>query len=331
MRKLAIVIALVGFNAMAFESLPKRPPIPADNKLTPAKIELGKQLYFDGRLSFDNTISCNSCHDVGKGGVDNTQFSKGVGGKLGGRNSPTVWNSAFHSVQFWDGRAASLEEQAKGPLINPVEMAMPSHDAVIAKVKKIPGYVKQFERVFGKKDPVNIDNLAKAITAYERTLIAADSPFDRYIKGNKKAMSADAVAGMNLFQTVGCVACHQGPNFSGPQMPMGQGFYMRFPNFPGNEYDRKYQLSKDNGRYDVTKVEGDRHMFRVPTLRNVELTAPYFHNGSVADLDEAVRVMAKSQLNKDLKDDEVKRLVSFLRSLTSKLPAQKPPKLPPDA
>ncbi len=324
----ALVIWVASASAIAFETLPKTPLIPADNPMSKAKIELGAQLFFDARLSKDNTVSCNSCHDVTKAGVDNLSFSKGVGGQLGGRNAPTVWNSAFLSVQFWDGRANSLEDQAKGPLINPVEMAMPDHVAVMEKVKGIKGYVTQFEKVFGKKDALTIDNLAKAIAAYERTLIAADSPFDGHIKGDKKAMTAEAVEGMTLFQTTGCVACHQGPNFAGPQLPIGTGFYMRFPNFPGNEYDKKYAFSKDLGRFDVTKDPAHKNMFRVPTLRNIELTGPYFHNGAVKELDEAVRVMAKSQLNKDLTNGEVEKLVAFLKSLTSKFPAQKPPALP---
>lgn len=324
----AAVLILIGTAAHAFESLPAKPPVPADNPMTADKIALGKMLYFDTRLSKDNTLSCNSCHDVSKGGVDNLQFSKGVKGQLGGRNSPTVWNSAFHSVQFWDGRAASLEDQAKGPMINPVEMGMENHQLLVEKLRALPAYAKEFDKVFGKKDSLTIDNMAKAIAAFERTLIAADSPFDRYLKGNKKAMTAEAIEGMELFQTVGCVACHQGPNFSGPTMPMGTGFYMRFPNFPGNDFDKKYAFSKDEGRFQVTKNESDKHMFRVPTLRNIDLTAPYFHNGAVKDLAEAVRVMAKSQLNKDLTEAEVTKLVAFLKSLTSTLPKILPPKLP---
>lgn len=325
---LTFCISILANSAFAFETLPAKPPIPADNPMTAAKIELGKMLYFDTRLSKDNTLSCNSCHDVSKGGVDNQQFSKGVRGQLGGRNSPTVWNSAFHSVQFWDGRANTLEDQAIGPMTNPVEMGMDNHQLLVEKLRGVPGYMKEFDKVFGKKDSLTLENMAKAIAAFERTLIAADSPFDRYIKGNKKAMSAEALEGMQLFQTVGCVACHQGPNFSGPSMPVGTGFYMRFPNFAGNEYDKKYGFSKDEGRFQVTKNESDKHMFRVPTLRNVELTYPYFHNGAVKELPEAVRVMAKSQLNKDLSDGEVTKLVAFLKSLTSPLPKITPPKIP---
>lgn len=327
--KRSLIVILFGLLAWgvagAFEPLALKAPVPADNPMSKPKIELGKALYFDVRLSKDNSVSCNTCHDVNRGGVDGLPTSKGIGGQFGDRNSPTVFNAAFLSVQFWDGRAATLEDQAKGPLTNPIEMGMESHDAVIAKVKSIPGYVKAFERVFGKKDPVTIDNLAKAIAAYERTLITPNSPFDRYVKGNKQALSPEALEGMTLFQTVGCVACHQGQAFAGPSLPVGQGFYMRFPNFPGSDYDKKYEFSKDLGRYKVTKNESDKNMFRVPTLRNVELTAPYFHNGKVATLDEAVRVMAKTQLNKDLSEADVKKLVAFLKSLTGQIPTTKPP------
>ena len=316
-------------TALALEVLPEKPPIPKNNPMSGAKVSLGKQLYFDARLSRTGTVSCNSCHSVMSGGEDNRANSVGVDGKTGGRSSPTVWNSAFLSVQFWDGRAASLEEQAKGPLTNPVEMGMPNHDAVMARVKDIPGYVAQFKKVFGNTDPLTIDNLAKAIAAYERTLITPGSAHDRFMKGDKKAMSLSAQRGMKAFQGNGCIACHSGPNFAGPALPEGTGFFMKFPTFAGSEYDSKYDLTDDKGRYDVTKNEADKHMFRVPTLRNVALTAPYFHNGKVKTLDEAVRVMAKVQLDKKLSNQEVDDIVEFLKSLTGRFPKQEMPVLPP--
>jgi cytochrome c peroxidase len=230
-------------------------------------------------------------------------------------------------VQFWDGRAATLEDQAKGPIVNPVEMGMENHDAVIQKLSAIPGYKKKFEEVFGANG-LNIDNVAKAIAAYERTLITPDSPYDRFMKGDKKALNKKAQNGMQLVQTMGCVACHSGPSFSGPPMPVGQGFYQKFPLIPGSEYDKKYGFSEDLGRYQVTKSDADKNMWRVPTWRNVALTAPYFHNGSVKTLDEAVRVMAKTQLGRDLKQEETGDIVAFLQSLTGKMPKQKEPKLP---
>jgi cytochrome c peroxidase len=312
-----VLIQLFLVQAVSWaDALPKKAPVPKDNPMTPAKITLGKQLYFDPRLSKDNSVSCNSCHNVMGSGTDNLRFSKGVGGKEGGRNSPTVWNAAFMSVQFWDGRAATLEEQAKGPLINPVEMAMENHDAVVAKLKEIPEYKSQFEKVFGKSHPITIDHLAQAIAAYERTLITPNSPYDRFMSGNKDALSPSAQRGMKLTQSVGCVTCHNGPNFAGPKMPVGQGNYKKFPTLLGTDYEMKYELATDLGRYNVTKKDEDKNMWRVPTWRNVALTAPYFHNGSVQKLDEAVRVMAKTQLNRDLKNEEVTDIVSFLESLT---------------
>lgn len=325
---LALVIGMSFSWAWAFEVLPSKPPIPAQNPMTPAKIELGKKLFFDPRLSKDQTVSCNSCHNVMGSGTDNQRFSFGVQSQRGGRSAPTVWNSAFLSVQFWDGRAKSLEDQAKGPLLSPVEMAMESHDEVVARLKKIDGYVKEFKAVFGGENAVTIDHFAQAVAAYERTLITPRSPVDRFLKGDKKALSASAQRGMNLVQTVGCVTCHMGPNYAGPAMPEGQGFFMKFPVFPGSDYEKKYDLTKDKGREEATKNEADRNMWRVPTWRNVALTAPYFHNGSVATLDEAVRVMAKTQLNKELKKEEVADIVEFLKALTGEFPKQTMPQLP---
>jgi cytochrome c peroxidase len=328
---LALAIALEGGGsgftaAFGWEVLPKQPPIPPENLQSPAKIELGKKLYFDARLSKTGTVSCNSCHDVGASGTDHQPVSTGIHGQKGGRNAPTVWNSGFWKVQFWDGRAASLEEQAKGPLINPIEMGMESHEAVVQALSQIKGYAQEFEAVFGKEKPITIDHVAQAIAAYERTLLTPNSPFDQYLKGNKKALSASARRGMELVKTVGCVACHSGPHFNGPDIP--GGFYMKFPTMPGTEYDKKYEFSKDLGRFEVTKNEGDKNFWRVPSWRNIELTAPYFHNGKVATLDEAVRVMASTQLGKTLKDKEVSDIVAFLKSLTGKRMPQVAPQLP---
>ena len=314
-------------NEGPFYPLPSKPPIPKDNPMTPAKIELGKQLYFDPRLSKDGTVSCNSCHNVMSNGTDNRAFSAGINGQLGGRSAPTVWNSGFHSVQFWDGRAASLEDQAKGPLTNPIEMGMPSHQAVIDRIKRIPGYVSQFQKVFGK-DGMTIDNLAKAIAAYERTLVTPDSPLDRYLKGDEKALSAQAKKGMKTVMEVGCVSCHTGLNLNNPNPVPGEGFYQKFPTFTDNEYVAKYDFLKDKGRAETTKNEDDAHFWRVPTWRNVALTAPYFHNGAVKTLPEAVRVMAKTQLNKDLSDEQVADIVEFLKSTTGKFAPQSMPRLP---
>lgn len=327
---IGLSLALACFARAAFtaDALPSKAPVPRDNPQTAAKIELGKQLYFDPRLSHTGTVSCNSCHNVMSGGVDNTRVGVGVRAQEGGRNSPTVWNAAFLSVQFWDGRAKSLEEQAKGPITNPIEMGMENHDVVMDRVKQIPGYVSQFKAVFKGADPVTIDNLAKAIASFERTLITPNSPYDQYVKGKKSALSAQAKKGLKIAQEVGCFTCHTGVNFAGPALPEGVGFYQKFPTFTENDYVSKYDLDEDKGRYEVTKNDADRHMWRVPTWRNVALTAPYMHNGRVPTLDEAVRVMAKTQLNKDLKDEEVQALVAFLNSLTGKFPRIVAPRLP---
>lgn len=318
----------VSIKASATDVLPKTPPIPKDNPQSKAKIELGHILFFDPRLSLDNTVSCNTCHDVNANGIDALPTSKGVGGKFGARNSPTVWNSAYYSVQFWDGRSATLEDQAKGPMINAVEMANPSHDVLVERIRKVPAYVKMYEKAFGKKDAVNIDNTAKALAAYERTLITPNSPYDKYLKGDKKAMTPEALKGLQTFQTVGCVSCHSGALFNGPALPLGTGFYMKFPTFPNAELEKKYGFSKDLGRYEVTKIEADKNMWRVPSLRTAAVTGPYFHNGLVKDLHEAVKIMAKLQLNKDLTDEETNNIVAFLNSLKGEMKKQPIPKIP---
>lgn len=310
-------------------ALPAKPVIPKDNPQTSQKIELGKALYFDPRLSSDGTISCNSCHNVMAGGDDGRPVGVGVKGQRGGRGSPTVWNSAYNTVQFWDGRAESLEEQAKGPLTNPIEMGMDSHDVVIERINKIPGYIALFKKAFPKdKTPMTIDNFAKAVASFERTLITPDSPFDLYKKGNKKAMSVPALRGMILVTEIGCTSCHGGVNFSGEGFKMGEGNFQPFPQIPGSKYDKQYDLISDLGRYEVTKNNDDKNKWRVPTWRNVAITAPYFHNGKVKTLNEAVRVMAKTQLDMDLEDSQVSDIVAFLNSLTGKLPKISAPQLP---
>ncbi len=321
-------LLVLSVTASAFEVLPAVAPAPADNPTTPDKVELGKQLYFDQRLSVNGTVSCNSCHSVMANGTDNRPVSVGVFDKRGGRSAPTVWNAAFLSTQFWDGRAASLEDQAKGPILAGVEMGMPSEAAVVARLKQIPGYVTQFKAVFGGKDSLTYDNIARAIAAFERTLITPNSAVDRHLKGDKSVLSASAKRGMTLMEKVGCTSCHTGPNYAGPaNLPVGQGFFQRFPSFP-SEYDKQYDLKADLGRHEVTHAAADKHMWRVPTLRNVALTAPYFHNGSVPTLDEAVRVMAKSQLNTVLTNAEVSDIVAFLDGLTGEFPTITMPRLP---
>jgi cytochrome c peroxidase len=252
----------------------------------------------------------------------------GVHGLAGPRNAPTVWNSAYHSVQFWDGRAASLEEQARGPVVAGVEMGMATLDEAIGRVRDIPGYVRQFQEVFGGDAPVTVANAAKAVAAYERTLVTPGSPYDRYVTGESVALTEQQVRGMRTFEELGCIACHRGPAFNGPTMAEGKGFFISFP-FHTSEYVKLYDLRDDDGRFKVTGDEADRHKFRVPTLRNVALTAPYFHNGKVRTLTDAVRVMAPSQLNRRLLDQQAEDVAAFLDALTGPFPEQTMPRLPP--
>ncbi len=315
-------------TAGEWQPLPEKPPEPVDNPTTPAKVVLGKMLYFDPRFTATGTGSCNSCHNLMLGGDDSRALSLGVHGKLGARSAPTVWNAAFHSVQFWDGRAPTLEEQARGPVTNPLEMAMTSWEDVMARLNAIPEYRRLFEAAFSPDNPITADNAVKAIAAFERTLITPNSPYDKYARGNQQAMSEPQIRGLNTFAQVGCVNCHSGPAFNGPQLPLGTGFFMKFPTYDNAELETKYGFKKDMGRYEVTKKEEDKHMFRVPTLRNVAMTAPYFHNGGVKTLDEAIRVMAKVQLNKDLSPQQVDDIFAFLTALTGEFPKIEIPRLP---
>ncbi len=313
-------------QATEWQALPGTAPAPADNPTTAARVELGKMLFMDPRFSSTGTISCNSCHNLMEGGDDSRRVSMGVHGKTGGRNAPTVWNAAFHSVQFWDGRAALLEDQAKGPITNPVEMGMKDEQAAMDRIIKITGYKPFFDKAFGKNS-ITIDNVAKAIAAFERTLITANSPFDKYVKGNKKAMNKQQLRGMKKFVSTGCTSCHSGAAFNGPQKKLGRGFYVTFPTFD-NKYVSQYKLNDDKGREEVTGKIADRGLFRIPTLLNITDTAPYFHNGSVNDLAEAVRVMAKSQLNHELLDTDVNDIVAFLGALSGEYPKIIMPRLP---
>ncbi len=293
-----------------FKPLPKV----AENSLNPfnpAKIKLGKMLYFDPRLSKSGFISCNSCHNLATGGVDNLPTSIGHKWQLGPRNAPTVFNAAVHFAQFWDGRAKDVEEQAKGPILNPKEMAS-TEELVLERIKSIPEYVKLFKRAFPKeKEPITYENVAKAIAVFERTLITP-SRFDEFLKGNKKALSKEEKMGIALFANKGCVSCHNG-------VAIGGGMFQRF------------DYGTDNGRYEVTKDENDKKLFKVASLRNVELTYPYFHDGSVWSLEEAVKIMGKKQLGIDLGEEEVKYIVLFLKSLTGKNLKFELPQLPPSS
>jgi len=322
-RLLVSALALAGSLSVAhaWETLPTEAPAPADNPTTPEKVELGKMLYHDPRLSSTGTVSCSSCHNTMLGGEDNRPNSMGIHGQTGGRSAPTVWNSAFNSVQFWDGRAPSLEAQAAGPVTNPIEMGMKSWDDVVARLKAIEGYDKAFEQAFGK-DAISKDNATKAIAAYERTLITPNSPYDQYVNGNKAALTTQQVSGMTKMEELGCTGCHSGPALN------GGGAFQRFPVIGNDYFEAQYHFKKDQGLAEVTKNEADAHLFKVPTLRNIALTAPYFHNGSVKTLEQAVTVMAKVQLGKDLSKDDVADITAFLNALTGEFPKQTMPQLP---
>ncbi len=289
-------------QSYVWRTLPDKAPAPAWNPTTPEKVALGERLFHDTALSIDRTLSCSSCHDVRKGaGEDHRSGSLGVGGQVGSRNAPTVWNSGFQSVLFWDGRAASLEDQAKGPPLNPKEMGMPSVAAVEQRIRDNPAYREPFARTFGADQPITITQITAAIAAYERTLITTDTPYDRFVRGDEKALSAAQLRGMALFQSVGCILCHRGPNFSAASLVDPPPDPLRlFPVFDSPKYMARYNLNKDVG----ANTPGSKQaVWRVPSLRNVALTAPYFHNGSVDNLPEAVRIMATVQRGKRLSND----------------------------
>ncbi|MDD2723503.1 MAG: cytochrome-c peroxidase [Methylovulum sp.] len=322
-RLLVSALALVGSMSVAYawESLPTEAPAPSDNPTTAEKVSLGQMLYHDPRLSSTGTVSCSSCHNTMLGGEDNRPNSMGVNGQTGGRSAPTVWNSAFNKVQFWDGRAASLEEQAAGPVTNPIEMGMKSWDDVVARLKTIEGYQQAFEKAFGK-DSISKETATKAIAAYERTLITPNSPYDNYVAGDKAALTAQQVRGMEKIGELGCTACHSGPAFNGP------GMFQKFPVIPNAYFEAQYHFKKDKGLAEVSKNPADENLWKVPTLRNIALTAPYFHNGSVKTLDQAVMIMGQAQLGKELAKEEIADIVAFLNALTGEFPKQAMPALP---
>ncbi|MEQ1503596.1 MAG: cytochrome c peroxidase [Myxococcota bacterium] len=297
-------------------------PLPADmHGDTPSSAELvtlGRALYFEPRMSLNQQIACNSCHPLDKYGADGEPTSPGHKGVRGTRNSPTTYNAALHLAQFWDGRAATVEDQAKGPVLNPVEMAMPDAGFVLEVLKSIPGYQPMFAAAFpGEADPITYDNFAKAVGAFERGLVTQNSKFDQYLGGKTDAMTPAEVAGLELFVATGCTACHAGAT-------VGGAMYQKLGLV--NAYE-----TKDLGRFEVTKNEADKFMFKVPSLRNVTHTGPYFHDGSIASLDEAVKKMAHHQLGKELTDAEVASIVGFLDTLTGDLPTDyvAKPELPP--
>ena len=294
-----------------FQPLPDSVEHPADNPGTPERIDLGHKLFFEPKLSRSGIISCNTCHVVGAAGVDAREVAIGEGARTGPRNSPTVYNAAFLGAQFWDGRAPTLEEQAKGPIQAHVEMDLTPEEAV--ERLRDTGYEPLFAAAFpGEPDPLTFDNLARAIAAFERTLITPGAPFDRYLAGDTTALDAQQKAGLALFQGAGCIGCHNG-------VLLGGNGYAAFSHVEG---------STDVGREAVTGRVEDRHVFRVAPLRNVALTAPYFHDGSAATLHGAVSIMAQVQLNRRFTAEEVDALVAFLESLTGEFPLVAHPHLP---
>jgi cytochrome c peroxidase len=303
--------------------LPTSIPAPSSNLNYKAKIELGKQLYFDGRLSKSGAISCAFCHNPGTGFADPRQTSIGIDGGVGGRQSPTVYNTAFNHVQFWDGRARSLEEQAIGPIQNPIEMGE-THEHVVSKLSKVKGYQLQFRAVFGTE--VNLQGIAEAVAAYERTVISTNSAFDKYVAGDVKAMDESAVRGMALFRgKARCILCHNGPNFTDNQ-------------FHNLGVPQVGPQKEDLGRYYVTKAEKDKGAFKTPTLRSIIETAPYMHDGAFKTLDEVVAFLNSgggphSNLSSQVKPlgltpDEQSDVVAFLKSLTGDPIKFEMPKLP---
>ncbi len=309
-----------------WETLPGQAPEPAENPSNPAKVALGRRLFEERRLSGDGTLSCTSCHDLdAQAGGDGRPTALGIAGQTGPRNVPTVWNAAFQAVLFWDGRAPSLEAQARGPILNPIEMGLASPAEAERRLAADPTYRAQFVQAFGD-ETIAFERIVQAIAAFERTLIAADTPYDRFVRGDAGALTPAQRRGMALFESVGCVLCHRGPNFSDASLLGGEDALRYFPATP-TRYDSKYPLL----------VDGKPGVWRVPSLRNVALTGPWLHNGSVDRLDEVVRIMAGAQLGRSgelmtwldadrsldridrspLDEAQVADLVAFLEALSS--------------
>ncbi len=308
---------------IAADDLKSFPVIPAvmasdENPITEEKVTLGRMLFFEKRLSKNHDVSCNSCHNLATYGVDNEPTSEGHKGQRGDRNSPTVYNAGGFVAQFWDGRAPTLEEQAKGPILNPVEMAMPDEATVVKVLESIPEYVEAFKKAFPEdQKPVTYDNLAKAIGAFERKLVTP-SRFDKWRQGDESALTDQEVRGFATFIKLGCPTCHVGEAVGGTTFQR-LGLIKPWPD------------ESDLGRFKVTEKDDDKLKFRVPSLRNIAKTAPYFHKGQVQTLPEVVELMAWHQLGVEVTDEQKAEIVAFLESLTGELPAEyiKEPTLPP--
>ena len=303
--------------APEFANEPVR-PIPDSIPYDAHKAALGEQLYADTRLSADGTVSCATCHGLATAGVDNKRYSEGIKGQLGGVNAPTVYNACFNFVQFWDGRAATLAEQAGGPPLNPVEMGCSSFDEIVARLSADEAFVRQFQAVY--PEGLSQATITDAIAEFEKTLVTPNSAFDRYLKGDKTAMTAGQIEGYALFKDYNCATCHAGVNMGGLSYElMGQ----RANYFEDRALTQKSGLTDgDNGRWAQTKVERDRYRFKTPTLRNVALTWPYYHDGSVKTLDEAVKKMAKYQVGREMPDADARKVVDYLGALTGQYKGQ---------
>ena len=283
-------------------------PIDRSLETDPAKVALGYALFHDTRLSVDNTVSCATCHALETAGVDNKQYSEGVDAQVGGVNAPTVYNAVYNFVQFWDGRAKTLADQAAGPPLNPIEMASTSFDEIIAKLEKDRKFAAEFNKVY--PDGLTEANITDAIEEFERTLITPDSRFDKWLRGDDQALTAEELAGYELFKEYDCATCHVGPNLGGLSYEL---MGLRRHYFE----DRGLELTvEDNGRFKETQLERDRHRFKVPGLRNIEHTWPYYHDGTRLTLEDAVRDMGRYQSDVDLTQTEVDNITSFLKTLT---------------
>jgi len=305
-------------SQLLFKAIPAAPPVLEKNPMSPEKAELGKMLYFDPRLSKSALISCNTCHNIGLGGADYQETSIGHGWQKGGRNAPTVLNAVYNIAQFWDGRASDLKEQAKGPVQAGVEMNN-TPDRVVATLKSMPGYRRLFSKAFpGENDPITFDNMARAIEVFEATLVTPGSRFDTFLQGDTTALTADEKSGLQLFMDKGCSGCHGGINMG------GTGY---FP-FGVVEKPREEITGGDLGRFTLTGSTSDQYVFKSPSLRNLQLTMPYFHSGKVWSMEAAVAIMGASQLGISLTDSDTEKIVLFLRTTTGVQPEVQYPVLP---
>ena len=311
--------ALLQKAQRAFKPVPDSPPTLKANPISPAKVDLGRMLFFDPRLSSSWLISCNTCHNLSLGGVDMLETSIGHGWQKGPRNSPTVLNAVLNMAQFWDGRAKDLKEQAMGPVQAAVEMNS-TPERTVRTLRSIPAYVESFKRAFpGEASPVTFENMARAIEAFEATLLTPRGRFDAYLTGKADAITAEEKKGLQLFLAKGCVSCHGGVNLGGTgYFPFG------VVEKPGSEI----LPPTDKGRFEVTRTASDEYVFKSPSLRNIELTAPYFHSGKVWDLAQAVAIMGSAQLGATLNAQETASIVAFLKTLTGEQPKVEYPVLP---